>query len=416
TGVQTAPAFCSDNYVDAVLWDGLSYRVTRNVWIASYDQIHRKVSKFLHKSQTDFPEEKGYYYQSGYHIPRVPDCDRTHLSCQLMEALSGLTIYTIRDTISGETVYRMERNTRHKSLLHDINIKYFFESNLMPRRLAQKYRPSVYIPSHYMFVHVMNKYRNFGPLIETIELRANGVIERSYYELTEPRDTVFVTSFWWELTQRVYIIGESTMGFGNAFLYELQMPNKTVVINPINMTVLEFFGCVHPKTTRPTHTIINHTSINSTNTTEQYISVQTSYDENDYNDMRADTQDPDPPAADTTTAEPELDFWKHLFIIIYFMLILYTLLMCIFGCISMIYLRRHNIDNRGERLVEREDRATGLKSVAQTPHIAHKQLRFNDHINDFFIEEYEASPKIPTHLCRSVSCHTIDSFEGNNTC
>ncbi len=51
---MATPKFCDHNYVDTVLWDGLSYRVTRSEWIATYDEHHRNVGDFVHKDDQDF--------------------------------------------------------------------------------------------------------------------------------------------------------------------------------------------------------------------------------------------------------------------------------------------------------------------------------------------------------------------------
>ncbi|CAG2120435.1 unnamed protein product, partial [Medioppia subpectinata] len=126
------PQFCDHNYVDTILWDGLSYRVTRNEWIAAYDPYERRVSTFYHKNLIDFPNkiDRGYYYQSGYHIPSVPaDCQPRHsLTCEIMNKLIGLTVYTIRDTISGEIVHRVDRTTDSLRALPERNVLYFFDS------------------------------------------------------------------------------------------------------------------------------------------------------------------------------------------------------------------------------------------------------------------------------------------------
>ncbi len=42
---KTKPNFCEDNdtVIDAVLWDGMRYRLTFNEWIAEYDENERIV-------------------------------------------------------------------------------------------------------------------------------------------------------------------------------------------------------------------------------------------------------------------------------------------------------------------------------------------------------------------------------------
>ena len=49
-----APKFCDQNYIDAVLWDGIRYRVTRDEWIATYDDMTGTVGPFVDKDECDF--------------------------------------------------------------------------------------------------------------------------------------------------------------------------------------------------------------------------------------------------------------------------------------------------------------------------------------------------------------------------
>ena len=50
--------FCDQNFVDAVLWDGIDYKVTRNDWIATYDPRAKSVEFFTHISEYHFPNGK----------------------------------------------------------------------------------------------------------------------------------------------------------------------------------------------------------------------------------------------------------------------------------------------------------------------------------------------------------------------
>jgi hypothetical protein len=45
---ENKPKFCEDKdkVVDAVLWDGIKYRLTINPWIATYDESSRSVGEF----------------------------------------------------------------------------------------------------------------------------------------------------------------------------------------------------------------------------------------------------------------------------------------------------------------------------------------------------------------------------------
>jgi hypothetical protein len=45
---ENKPKFCEDKdkVVDAVLWDGMKYRLTINPWIATYDESSRSVREF----------------------------------------------------------------------------------------------------------------------------------------------------------------------------------------------------------------------------------------------------------------------------------------------------------------------------------------------------------------------------------
>jgi hypothetical protein len=48
------PNFCKDNdtVIDAVLWDGMRYRLTRNEWFAEYDEKTGSVGEY-HKSDLE---------------------------------------------------------------------------------------------------------------------------------------------------------------------------------------------------------------------------------------------------------------------------------------------------------------------------------------------------------------------------
>ncbi len=46
---EILPKFCDVNYIDAVLWDGYNYRLTRDEWIAHYDRETRAVDIFINK-------------------------------------------------------------------------------------------------------------------------------------------------------------------------------------------------------------------------------------------------------------------------------------------------------------------------------------------------------------------------------
>ncbi len=50
---EIPPKFCDVDYIDAVLWDGIHYRVTHEQWIADYDENTRTVGDFYHKNKTN---------------------------------------------------------------------------------------------------------------------------------------------------------------------------------------------------------------------------------------------------------------------------------------------------------------------------------------------------------------------------
>ena len=159
----------------------------------------------------------------------------------MLEKLKGLTVFVIRryrssDKVSYDVIHRIYRNGDLRPTVQtqqDVNIQTFIESNLLPKRSLQKYRPSVYSPKDFTFIHITNQYQNFGPLLETIQLQTNGVIERSYHELNEYKDIAFITSFWWTFDQKLYIIGEHKTGFGNPFIYELVLKKNNIILEPI---------------------------------------------------------------------------------------------------------------------------------------------------------------------------------------
>jgi hypothetical protein len=59
---ENKPKFCEDKdkVVDAVLWDGMKYRLTINPWIATYDESSRSVGE-LNVSDLNRKKKFSYY-------------------------------------------------------------------------------------------------------------------------------------------------------------------------------------------------------------------------------------------------------------------------------------------------------------------------------------------------------------------
>jgi hypothetical protein len=142
-----------------------------------------------------------------------------------MERLIGLRVYAIWDTISGNIFYETSSDREIDPDLHELT-DYFFDDKLSPKlskTLKHKYKPSVYSPKDFMFIHVTNENKNSEAVIETIELHENGVIERTYYDINEPKNMIFITAFWWKSDQRVYIVAENSQSFGNVRALEMDI-------------------------------------------------------------------------------------------------------------------------------------------------------------------------------------------------
>lgn len=51
---EEIPNFCDQNYVDSVEFDGYVYRITRDKWVADYNQEYNNVTEF--KQNENFSE------------------------------------------------------------------------------------------------------------------------------------------------------------------------------------------------------------------------------------------------------------------------------------------------------------------------------------------------------------------------
>lgn len=178
------------------------------------------------------------HYQSVYHITTVPECTALFNACHMMNLLSGLTIFSIvrefgpdKDQIA---IFHRLRHSGRQTPESMREMEEYVESNLLPKgKTPQRYRPSVYSPNDFSFIHITNRYDNFEPIMEVIELKASGQIKRSYYALIQYKDVVFVTSFWWIYDENVYVIGEYKTGFGHQFIFQLNRDENVFSLRPL---------------------------------------------------------------------------------------------------------------------------------------------------------------------------------------
>ena len=158
----------------------------------------------------------------------------------MMNMLSGLTIYTIvRELPTDNNIDQIEvfHRFRHYGTQTPASmneVQAFVENNLLPKgKTPQRYRPSVYSPKEFSFIHITNRYDNYEPTMEVIELKTSGQIKRSYYALTDYKDVVFVTSFWWNYDENVYVFGEYKTGFGQQFVFLLNRDQDVFSLRPL---------------------------------------------------------------------------------------------------------------------------------------------------------------------------------------
>jgi hypothetical protein len=251
--IEIPPKFCDVDYIDAVLWDGIHYRLTHEQWIADYDENTRTVGNFYHKNKknlkiglcTELIPFKIYkhflriysnliyfkieeFYQFEFNITEVPECQHlSHFNCTEMKKLKGLKLTGIRNNRTNQFIGKIERQNKSVKLPYEWKqIENFTKYS--------RFLPSFYSPKEFKIVMFENEERKDSIALNRITWfkqlsKTTGLTK--WNNSTEINVTEKVcTGFWWKFDNKSYVITETAGDPRFGFIKEVSFVQSSISI------------------------------------------------------------------------------------------------------------------------------------------------------------------------------------------
>jgi hypothetical protein len=249
---EIPPKFCDVDYIDAVLWDGIHYRIIHEQWIADYDERTRTVGDFYHKNKTNlkiglFTERIPFkifkhflrifsnliyfkieeFYQFEYNITEIPECQHlSHFNCTEMKKLKGLKVTGIRSNRTNQLIGKIERQNK------SVELPYGWKQIRIFTRNSNRFLTSFYSPKEFKIVMIANYERKDSIALNRITWfrqlsKITGPTKWENYTEINVTERVY-TGFWWKFDNKTYVITETAGDPKFGFIKEVSFADTSI--------------------------------------------------------------------------------------------------------------------------------------------------------------------------------------------